>query len=163
MGSPHQLCYADYVVSTVVLEPWLGDTTKYNLLKTSFISISFLAMASHARTMLTDPGAVPLEYQPNTLLAAEQGDSNKLSMCSRCNGFKPPRAHHCSQCDRCIMKMDHHCPWVNNWCARAFPTALPRRRMLPCTAMPMRLLKCALPLTAPIRFTPSPGWQRRCQ
>ena len=35
-------------------------------------------------------------------------------MCSRCNAYKPPRAHHCSQCDRCIMKMDHHCPWVNN-------------------------------------------------
>ena len=35
-------------------------------------------------------------------------------MCSRCNGYKPHRAHHCSQCDRCILKMDHHCPWVNN-------------------------------------------------
>ena len=37
-----------------------------------------------------------------------------MSMCSRCDGFKPPRAHHCSQCNRCIIKMDHHCPWVNN-------------------------------------------------
>ena len=69
-------------------------------------------MLSHARTMLTDPGAVPLEYQPNNLLANEAG--SKMAMCSRCNGFKPPRAHHCSQCDRCIVKMDHHCPWVNN-------------------------------------------------
>ena len=42
------------------------------------------------------------------LLQEEKGES--LPMCSRCNGFKPPRAHHCSQCDRCVMKMDPHCP-----------------------------------------------------
>ena len=107
-----QLVFADYVVDNALLHPWLGLTTNYYLLKTSFLGISFLAMASHARAMLSDPGSIPLEYQPNSLLASERGE--KLAMCSRCNGFKPPRTHHCSQCDRCIMKMDHHCPWVNN-------------------------------------------------
>ncbi len=34
--------------------------------------------------------------------------------CKRCRAFKPQRAHHCSICGRCIVKMDHHCPWVNN-------------------------------------------------
>ncbi len=34
--------------------------------------------------------------------------------CKRCRAFKPIRAHHCSICGRCIVKMDHHCPWVNN-------------------------------------------------
>ena len=107
-----QLCFADYVVDHALLFPWLGDTVNYRLLRGSFFLISFLAMISHARTMLTDPGAVPMGYQPNTLLANEGG--SKMPMCSRCDGFKPPRAHHCSQCDRCIVKMDHHCPWVNN-------------------------------------------------
>ena len=105
------LTFADYVVDTALLTPWLGATTNYQLVKFSFWGISFLAMSSHARAMLTDPGAIPIDYQPSALLAEE---GHKMGMCSRCNAYKPPRAHHCSQCDRCIMKMDHHCPWVNN-------------------------------------------------
>ncbi|CAJ1460435.1 unnamed protein product [Effrenium voratum] len=31
-----------------------------------------------------------------------------------CFRSKPPRAHHCSVCKRCVLKMDHHCPWINN-------------------------------------------------
>ena len=34
--------------------------------------------------------------------------------CVKCNCVKPPRSHHCSTCGRCVLKMDHHCPWMNN-------------------------------------------------
>ena len=36
-------------------------------------------------------------------------------VCSKCQCLKPPRAHHCSICHRCINKMDHHCPCVGVW------------------------------------------------
>ncbi|KAH8677196.1 DHHC palmitoyltransferase-domain-containing protein [Ilyonectria robusta] len=32
--------------------------------------------------------------------------------CSDCQTWKPDRAHHSSEIDRCIRKMDHLCPWV---------------------------------------------------
>lgn len=34
--------------------------------------------------------------------------------CLKCGCNKPPRAHHCSICGRCVLGMDHHCPWMNN-------------------------------------------------
>ncbi|AEO64994.1 uncharacterized protein THITE_2111458 [Thermothielavioides terrestris NRRL 8126] len=32
--------------------------------------------------------------------------------CSTCCNWKPDRAHHCSEIERCVKKMDHYCPWV---------------------------------------------------
>ena len=32
--------------------------------------------------------------------------------CRKCNFPKPDRTHHCSTCKRCVLKMDHHCPWL---------------------------------------------------
>merc|ERR1712146_660276 len=34
--------------------------------------------------------------------------------CHLCHSWKPPRTHHCRVCRRCVLKMDHHCPWVHN-------------------------------------------------
>ncbi|XP_043489696.1 palmitoyltransferase ZDHHC2-like isoform X3 [Polistes fuscatus] len=37
-----------------------------------------------------------------------------IRFCEKCHLIKPDRAHHCSVCGTCVLKMDHHCPWVNN-------------------------------------------------
>jgi len=56
--------------------------------------------------------AASLPTKPNPVTPGPAGKGRRL--CRRCNSFKPQRAHHCSICKRCIVKMDHHCPWVNN-------------------------------------------------
>jgi palmitoyltransferase len=38
----------------------------------------------------------------------------KLKRCDKCCIVRVPRVHHCRVCKGCIMKMDHHCPWINN-------------------------------------------------
>uniref|UniRef100_A0AAY4DHJ6 Palmitoyltransferase n=1 Tax=Denticeps clupeoides TaxID=299321 RepID=A0AAY4DHJ6_9TELE len=40
--------------------------------------------------------------------------SGAIRFCDRCQVIKPDRCHHCSVCEMCVLKMDHHCPWVNN-------------------------------------------------
>lgn len=37
-----------------------------------------------------------------------------MRQCKKCSLAKPPRTHHCSVCKKCTLKMDHHCPWLNN-------------------------------------------------
>lgn len=34
-------------------------------------------------------------------------------LCKYCELVKPRRAHHCSACAKCTMRMDHHCVWIN--------------------------------------------------
>ncbi|XP_020593808.1 probable protein S-acyltransferase 16 isoform X5 [Phalaenopsis equestris] len=46
------------------------------------------------------------------LLGESQGGD--LRYCQKCSHYKPPRAHHCRVCKTCVLRMDHHCVWINN-------------------------------------------------
>ena len=72
--------------------------------------------------VFTDPGS-PLnardgyshlsteeDQQPYTSFTVKS--TGGLRYCKKCQVQKPDRAHHCSTCRRCVLKMDHHCPWL---------------------------------------------------
>lgn len=48
-------------------------------------------------------------HEHNTLQRKSDGS---LRYCKTCRISKPDRTHHCSICERCVLKMDHHCPWL---------------------------------------------------
>ncbi|XP_072373989.1 palmitoyltransferase ZDHHC7 [Scyliorhinus torazame] len=106
--------YADFVVTFVMLLP--SKNYWYSLINgIIFNSLAVLALSSHMRTMLTDPGAVPKGNATKEYMESLQLKPGEvIYKCPKCCSIKPERAHHCSICKRCIRKMDHHCPWVNN-------------------------------------------------
>ncbi|XP_042295225.1 palmitoyltransferase ZDHHC18 isoform X3 [Sceloporus undulatus] len=95
----------------------------------------FFAFDSLLQTSFRDPGILPratpseaadLEkwidnmgtstYRPpaRTMEVVINKYMVKLKYCYTCKMFRPPRTSHCSVCDNCVERFDHHCPWVGN-------------------------------------------------
>jgi hypothetical protein len=93
---------------------------------TSALGVLFYLLLnwSYTTAVFTDPGT-PLKLRDgySHLPSQEGGDVHYTSFtvkasdggvrfCNKCQSKKPDRAHHCSSCKRCVLKMDHHCPWL---------------------------------------------------
>jgi len=108
------IAYAEFVVVIVILLPSKNEI--HSIINgTIFHFFTFLAISSHLKAMLSDPGAVPKgNATKESISRMGFKDGQVIYKCPKCVCIKPERAHHCSICQRCIRKMDHHCPWVNN-------------------------------------------------
>ncbi|CAI5438780.1 unnamed protein product [Caenorhabditis angaria] len=126
------ITYADYVVLIWLLLPTFKNSYWTLIHGAVFNVLLVFSLIAHAKAMLTDPGVVPIsktrnsreakpkEYSSDESESDEEaimqfgGNSSEWTLCTRCESLRPPRAHHCRVCKRCVRKMDHHCPWVNN-------------------------------------------------
>ncbi|XP_023327526.1 palmitoyltransferase ZDHHC3 isoform X1 [Eurytemora carolleeae] len=111
--------YADYVVVRWIILQTMQGSLWGSVHVFLFNTIILLLFLSHARAVFSDPGIVPLpthriEFSDSHSDGGSIAPREDWTICTRCEMYRPPRAHHCRICKHCIRKMDHHCPWINN-------------------------------------------------
>ena len=102
-------CYVTWL-AYVAPEVPLFNTAIF--LVTSFPLCYFFVKASYS-----DPGVLNTDtnQKMKTIIElAEGGGFDPQGFCTTCLVRRPIRSKHCSLCQRCVAKFDHHCPWIGN-------------------------------------------------
>jgi hypothetical protein len=129
------MIYGTY--SWLHLRPLIERDPKAGWIQASIVNtLTALLLVCFGRAVCTDPGSVPnapewLDVDPQGRLwpgsrsTADDDDNNLPSVrevkqsggrrfCKWCDSYKPDRCHHCRACKSCVLRMDHHCPWIAN-------------------------------------------------
>eukprot|EP01099_Mayorella_cantabrigiensis_P006410 TRINITY_DN5330_c0_g1_i1.p1 TRINITY_DN5330_c0_g1~~TRINITY_DN5330_c0_g1_i1.p1 ORF type:complete len:336 (-),score=40.23 TRINITY_DN5330_c0_g1_i1:535-1542(-) len=142
IGGPDRKFF--YLTEALILSPvvtfwasicpwWVNEYDEDSGIVISFFSVYLVlgSVISFYITAYMDPGIIPRAppipeddmpwstKKPPPFKKVNFGTQRiKVKYCATCRIYRPPRAIHCSICDNCIERFDHHCPWIGNCIGR---------------------------------------------
>ncbi|KAF6766725.1 palmitoyltransferase PFA4 [Ephemerocybe angulata] len=108
------ISFIAYSSQIFIIWPWYGRewTVELVTLLLPFNVLVAILFWNYYLCVSTDPGTVPSGWKPDT--HADGYEVKKLTgaprYCRMCQCYKPPRTHHCRDCDRCVLRMGTYEP-----------------------------------------------------
>ena len=80
------------------------------VLAVSLLVMTPIVLVCFILCVCRDPGYLVPEHNFLELLSK----LHPADLCADCKVLRTPRSRHCTICNRCVERFDHHCPWLNN-------------------------------------------------
>jgi hypothetical protein len=98
------LCATGLLVSLAFIDPGI---LKKNLENFEYAEFQRIPVANEFLTG-------ELRYYDRSYQFPIKSHQLKVKFCRTCMIYRPPRTTHCLECNVCVEKFDHHCPWLGN-------------------------------------------------
>ena len=78
------------------------------------MTLIFLLIASFSDPGILERFSTRDEIPRKHIKIVQGGFMRNYRYCSTCCIIRPPRSTHCGDCNNCVERFDHHCPWIGN-------------------------------------------------